>query len=158
MTRRRRFLGAPIILATALVLGLLAAAPARAGVPTFQDRMSASLLGTNEVPPADLDGFGDATLQFFTSGGGLDGEICWRIRVHNIGLPALMAHIHEGAAGVNGPIVVFLTPPDATGVSQGCTAVDPDLFLAIGSNPAGYYVNVHTEEFPSGAVRGQIVN
>ena len=158
MTRRRRFLGAPIILATALMLGLLAAAPARAGVPTFHERMSASLLGTNEVPPADLDGFGDATLQFFTSGGGLDGEICWRIRVRNIGLPALMAHIHEGAEGVNGPIVVFLTPPDATEVSQGCTAVDPDLFLALGTNPAGYYVNVHTEEFPSGAIRGQLVN
>jgi hypothetical protein len=157
MTRRRTFLGAPIILATALMLGVLAAAPVQAGV-AFHDRMSASLLGSNEVPPADPDGFGNARLQFFTSGGGADGMICWRIRVHNIALPATAAHIHEGIAGVNGPIVVTLSPPDATGVSQGCADVEPALFLAIGENPAGYYVNVHNADYPGGAVRGQIVN
>jgi hypothetical protein len=155
MTRPRKLLGAPIIVATALMLGVLAAAPAQAGV-LFHDRKFATLSGANEVPPADPDGTGTAELQFFTSGGGFDGSICWRIKVRDIVLPATAAHIHEGPAGVNGDIVVTLSPPDANGVSQGCADVEPDLFLAIGSNPAGYYVNVHNSEFPSGAMRGQL--
>jgi hypothetical protein len=94
------------------------------------------------------------------------GEVCWDLQVANITLPAAAAHIHVGAPGVAGPIIVALTPPDANGVSSGCTTQkDPASgggtltgadVQSILTNPAGFYVNVHTSDFPTGAIRGQL--
>ncbi len=116
--------------------------------------LTASMSGDQEVPfPGDPDGSGAATVTLNQG----QGEVCWDIEVSDISLPSFGAHIHVGAAGVAGPIVVFLSPPDAGGTSAGCTTgVDPDLIKAIRQNPAGYYVNVHNFDFPPGAVRGQL--
>lgn len=123
-----------------------------AGGSTGGGPLTAELLGENEVPPADLDGSGIAAVTL-NSGRGL---VCFQILVSNIALPATGAHIHEGEAGVNGSIVVALTPPDESGTSSGCVEADRDLIKDIRKNPAGYYVNVHTTEFPGGAIRGQL--
>jgi hypothetical protein len=61
-----------------------------------------------------------------------------------------------GTATVAGPVVVPLTPPDATGSAAGCVNVARTLVRAILTNPSGYYVNVHTTDFPNGAIRGQL--
>ena len=114
--------------------------------------LTATLLGENEVPPADPDGSGAAVVTL-NSG---QGVVCFEISVSNIALPATGAHIHEGAAGVNGGIVVSLTPPDESGTSSGCVEADRGLIKDIRKDPAGYYVNVHTTEYPSGAIRGQL--
>jgi hypothetical protein len=70
--------------------------------------------------------------------------------------PATVLHIHRGAAGSVGPPVVTLATPDAAGHSQGCAAVDPGLAREIGLRPYDFYVNVHTEAHPTGAIRGQL--
>ena len=114
--------------------------------------LSTPLTGPVEVPPGDPDGSGTAT---FTVNPGL-GEVCWNIEVQNITLPATATHIHLAPAGVAGPVVIPLTAPDASGVSNGCVAVDPSLARAIVRDPANYYVNVHNTDFPAGAVRGQL--
>ena len=67
------------------------------------------------------------------------------------------AHIHRGAAGVAGPPVVTLDPPDDND-SDDCDTVDDALVDEIRTNPGGFYVNVHTADYPNGAIRGQIVN
>lgn len=82
--------------------------------------------------------------------------VCSVIRVTGIALPATAAHIHQGAAGINGPIVVHLPAPNAAGVSTGCTHAPRTLIAAIMQHPTGYYVNVHNAPYPEGAVRGQL--
>ena len=84
-------------------------------------------------------------------------EICWEVSVADITLPATASHIHKAIAGVRGAIVVPLSAPDATGRSVGCASgVDQELLRDILTNTASYYVNVHTSDYPPGAVRGQL--
>lgn len=136
-----------------IVLGVLIASLILAPAAQATQRFTTSLSGAAEVPgPADPDGSGTATI---TINRGLT-EVCWTISVSGITLPAIAAHIHVAPAGVAGPVVVPLTPPDAAGNSSGCATVDRDLAKAIAKDPAAYYVNVHTTDFPAGALRGQL--
>jgi len=66
-----------------------------------------------------------------------------------------MAHIHKGAAGVAGGVVVPLAPP-TNGMSEGCAPLAADVLSAILATPSDYYVNIHTALFPKGALRGQL--
>jgi hypothetical protein len=84
------------------------------------------------------------------------GLVCFRLHVENVTLPTVAAHIHRGDASTNGPVVVPLTAPGADGNSDGCTAAQTSLIDEIISNPAGFYVNVHTKEHPGGAIRAQL--
>ena len=113
-----------------------------------------ALTGAAEVPgPGDPDGTGTATLSLNQG----QGTISFEISVANITLPAIGAHIHVGTATEAGPVVVALTPPDASGYSSGEVTADPELIKAIRQNPENYYVNVHTLPlYGAGAVRGQL--
>jgi hypothetical protein len=135
-----------------VVAALMVATPANAhgGRP-----FSARLIGSSEVPgPGDLDGSGTASLRVNHG----RGQVCFEIHVSGIGLPATAAHIHQGATGVAGPIIVSLAPPGANGVSSGCVSAAKAIVKAITKDPANYYVNVHTSDFPNGALRGQLTN
>jgi hypothetical protein len=115
--------------------------------------LSTNLLGSNEVPgPGDADGAGTAQIRLRQG----EGRVCFKIAVTNIVLPATGAHIHSGAVGVAGPIVVGLTPPGLNGMSEGCVTASRAVVNAILGAPASYYVNVHTTDFPNGAIRGQL--
>ena len=84
-------------------------------------------------------------------------EVCWKLYATSVALPATAAHIHEAPASVRGPIVVTLSAPDLTGRATGCVAdANRDLLRRILNRPGQFYVNVHTTEFPAGAVRGQV--
>jgi hypothetical protein len=137
-------------LAAALALTLVLATSALAGGRPFNTTLS----GANEAPgPGDPDGTGSATITLNQG----TGTVCWSIQVEDITLPATAAHIHVAPAGDPGPVVVGLSAPDANGVSSGCVSdVDPALIKAIRQNPSQYYVNVHTTDFPAGALRGQL--
>jgi hypothetical protein len=82
--------------------------------------------------------------------------VCYRLHAESITLPATAAHIHRGAAGVNGPVVVPFQAPAANGNSDGCVATAAALIDEILANPANFYVNVHTTEHPAGAMRAQL--
>ena len=64
------------------------------------------------------------------------------------------AHIHKGAAGKAGPVVV---PFGAAYKAKGCQKATKAVIEAIESHPNGYYVNIHNAKFPGGAIRGQLV-
>lgn len=82
--------------------------------------------------------------------------VCYRLHAANVTLPAVAAHIHKGAAGTNGPVVVPFTAPGADGNSGGCVSSTAAIVDDILANPSGYYVNVHTTEHPAGAIRAQL--
>ncbi len=136
-----------------LVAGLIAlVALTSTAAATGGAKRSTSLSGAEEVPPADPDGTGFALITLNVG----QATVCWELTVANIE-PATAAHIHRAPAGVNGPVVVPLSPP-TTGTSSGCTTANPVLIQDIIDNPEQYYVNVHNAQFPGGAVRGQLSN
>jgi hypothetical protein len=157
---KRKRLFAALFLAALVALAL--AGPAWAAKIGGADQggrpFSTVLTGEAEVTDAgvpnqgDLDGTGSATITVNPG----QGEVCHELSVEDITLPAIGAHIHEGVAGENGPVVVPLVPPDANGVSSGCAQVSRELALAIIQDPENYYVNVHTTDFEDGALRGQL--
>ncbi len=118
----------------------------------FSESMTQEVTNT-PVYAGDPDGAGTALI---TINVGL-GEVCWHTAVSDIALPATASHIHHAAEGIRGDIVIALTAPDVTGEAVGCRSdVDPALLGDILQHPEEYYVNVHTTEFPSGAIRSQL--
>jgi hypothetical protein len=83
-----------------------------------------------------------------------NGRVCATERHHNLGIPPNAMHIHAGAKGVAGPIVVDLTP--ILGGQRCVDVADGSLLQDISDNPASYYVNIHNAAYPNGAVRGQL--
>ncbi len=95
---------------------------------------------------------------------GIDGDattLCYVLTVEKLS-GASAAHIHEGAAGTNGPVVVNLAAPADGNAADCLTEGEAGKFVGdqtvadILKNPSDYYVNVHNSEFPGGAVRGQL--
>jgi hypothetical protein len=134
-----------------------AAAIARARLkPLF---LEARLDGRQEVPtaggPAVGDPDGSATGLVKVQGDRVTFAFSWK----GITAPTL-GHIHEGGKGVNGPVKVALfgtaMPETVTAAAGAVTVSDPAIADAIRANPAGFYLNLHTTQFPGGAVRGQL--
>ena len=130
--------------------------------------LEADLRGRNEVATdatssrnvGDPDGRGEAYVF------GVDGDpttLCYVLTVDKIA-PATAAHIHEGAPGTNGPVVASLGAPGDGNAADCLTEGEAGKFPTgeagivqdILANPGDYYVNVHTAEFPGGAIRGQL--
>ena len=109
-----------------------------------------ALAGSAEVPgPGDSDGSGEAFVDLI--GGSV---LCVAIHVRGTDAPTA-AHIHQAASGAAGPVVVTLPAPIFNHVYN-CMDIDPALYTQIAADPAGFYVNVHTTDFPKGAMRGQL--
>ena len=128
---------------TLIPLVILAlAAPAAA-----QNQFRATLDGSQETPPVTTDagGWGTAFLN-------PDGSVTYEVRTW--GLTATDAHIHLGAPGVPGGIIVPLSggPTAWSGTSAPLSASDEAAFRA-----GNTYFNVHTTANPGGEVRGQIL-
>ena len=82
------------------------------------------------------------------------GQFCYTVTAEGLdGADAM--HIHKGGAGVDGDVVIPLDPKAIDG-GETCTDAETDLLQAIVDNPGGYYLNVHTPDFPDGAARGQL--
>lgn len=139
--------------AAAISAGVLQGAPAvAAGHEEF--RATATLSWKNEDTGSDR-GFGFAAVR-------ISGErVCFGVRWNNIPTP-VAAHIHAGEAGVSGPVVVplFEAPGPNAGknTAWGCITAAAEVTEAITMSPHDYYVNVHTEDFPGGAIRGQLMH
>ena len=103
----------------------------------------ADLNGTNEVPSTTTSATGSATFVLDS----LSDQLAYRWSSANMTPTAV--HIHSGAVGITGSVVV---PLDITGSgSVTLTALQAASLLM-----NGYYINVHSADFPNGEIRGQI--
>lgn len=142
-----------VALLAALVAALLVTGTVRAAVVT----LTAELTAEAEVPEPGPEG---ATGSALITIDDETNEVCFELSIEGIATDDTVtaAHIHVGEEGVAGDIVVPLFTEPPTGEMTGCVQdVDADLVAAILADPAGYYVNIHTEAHPAGAVRGQLV-
>lgn len=139
-------------LATILaMIGLLTLAGT---VVAAETTLTATLEGGDaETPPGDPDGSGTASIVVDPAA----GTLCWEFSTTNVG-PGSASHIHAGAAGVAGDVVVPLDTDGFEESSEGCIEPmeDAAVLQDILDSPADFYVNIHTDEFPGGAVRGQL--
>jgi len=133
------------------LVGLIAIPVLPSGVAPGGRRLVAELTGAAEAPgPGDPDGSGTAVVRVNP---GL-ATVCWELTVTDVD-NVVAAHIHVAPVGEPGPVVVPLSAP-VSGSSAGCAEVDGDLAHALVQSPSDDYVNVHSAEFPGGAVRGQL--
>ena len=107
-----------------------------------------ALTGEVESPAGDPVATATATIRLRAG----QGQLCYEVAAEN--LPAAVAmHIHRGATGVTGPVVVPLATPAADGTARGCAPAARPLVAAMLASPATYYLNIHTAEFQAGAIR-----
>ena len=154
------------LLSTAILFSVLFTAVYAAEV---EREFKVGLFGSEEVPARNTGAFGDAEVELKDLMLKFEEEVC------NI-KGVTQAHIHVGALGANGPIVIFLYGFDSTGAfsAEDCKRLSKGIATpanliprpAIGINTwddfvaallaGNTYVNVHTLAFPGGEIRGQL--
>jgi hypothetical protein len=148
----RTRIGTSLVLA--FMLGLLASLAFSGVVTAAETTLTATLAGVTEGDsPGDPDGTGTASIVIDPEA----GTACWELTAEGIE-PVTQSHIHVGAEGVSGDVVVPLDVDGFEGTSEGCIEPmeDAAILQEIVDDPAGYYVNLHTDDFPAGAIRGNL--
>ncbi|MEV5510561.1 CHRD domain-containing protein [Streptomyces orinoci] len=114
---------------------------------------AAGLGGDQEAPPADPAGRAVAFLRV------RGDQVSYAFHFHGTGAPT-MGHLHEGDQGQNGPVrIPFFTtrlPGGRTSATGTVRVTDGELLADLVANPGHYYLNLHTDRFPAGAVRGRL--
>lgn len=124
------------------------------------------LTGSQEVPPAQTPALGAGELVLSRR----ENKLCFRFYFENLTSPVIpgFVHFHRAPAGQNGPVVkdlaqfVKFAPNRRSGRARGVWSKhDPtqpltnDLVQALKAGEL--YINIHTEAYPGGEVRGQVV-
>ena len=144
-----------------------AMAVACGGGQTGSNHFAATLSAANEAPNNGSPATG--TADYVLTGDG----VVYTITYANLSGPPGASHIHVGAAGINGPVVVpfsglptgtsgtFSGTFTTTGVKAGTSGTTTisagnldDILNAFRSGNA--YTNIHTTANPGGEIRGQV--
>jgi len=127
----------------AIVAVMVSAAPVFAETVTFK----ADLKGSSEVPPTDSAGTGSANVTVDTN----TKKLSWTVTSTGLSGDAVAAHFHgPAAAGKNADPVVDISAAIAKGSAEISDKQLADL------QAGKWYVNIHTEKFPNGEIRGQV--
>jgi hypothetical protein len=155
ISRRRmlRRLGAGVAVAWTAPILTSVRVPAYAQTTPGSCQLRASMDGAQETPPNASPGTGTAT---FTRTA--PNQLSYTYDYQNLVAGVNGCHIHEAPPGTPGAIVIPLTiAPGTTSGSVSDTAqADPALLDDICANPGEYYINLHTDAFPGGEIRGQL--
>ncbi|GAC1428730.1 MAG: hypothetical protein NVSMB68_00810 [Thermoanaerobaculia bacterium] len=114
----------------------------------------AVLTPSQETPPATSNGFGNGTVSLDST----HTQLTVSITVAGLTTPIKDAHLHRGAFGVSGPVVVGFSGATnfVSGRLSSTLTIDKTLGDEIAGNPGNFYLNVHTNQYPGGEVRGQL--
>ncbi|HTH24843.1 MAG TPA: CHRD domain-containing protein [Vicinamibacterales bacterium] len=152
-------------LAIAGLFILVASSQAQAQTITF----NASLNGGNEPVVVVTGSVGSAVVTWNTA----TKAGTYRVDVYNMPVATTASHIHAGAIGAGGPVIINFTVPGANAISNdfgfsgtfGCSDVTvrapqginscEDFEQALLMNNT--YVNVHSTANPGGEIRGQLI-
>jgi CHRD domain len=139
---RLRYVAPPLRISAVALIAALAAGAAWAA------DIKVKLSGDQEVPPVQTTASGTAQFDV-SSAGAVKGTVKTK------GVKGIAAHIHEGAAGSNGPVVVPLTmKSDHEWVAPEGAKLTPAQMDALKSGKL--YVNVHSDAHKGGEIRGQL--
>jgi hypothetical protein len=152
-----------VLCLAAMMIAALAVLGAGSAVAAPGKRLTATLTGAAEVPgPGDPDGLGTARIRINPG----QQTVCYTVSWANLDAPVWGGHIHVGDASTAGGVVVTLFGgpilpntdyPGTFTVSDCTTSTASSAQLAdIIDNPSGYYVNLHNDVYPGGAIRGQL--
>ena len=144
---------------------LVSAAQAQAQTITF----TANLHGGNEVPVVVTGSAGTATVTWNT----VTKTGTYRVDVYNMPVATTASHIHAGAAGAGGPVVVNFVVPGANAISNDFGFSGTFACSDVVARPAqginscedfeqtlllnNTYANVHSTANPGGEIRGQLI-
>ena len=128
---------------SAVVVSLLAFSSA-----AFGQQVKVTLGGDQEVPPVKTSASGSGTIT-------VNPDKSVSGSVTTMGIAGMAAHIHDGAAGKNGPVIVPLTKSgdNMWSVPAGAKLTDAQFQEFKGGN---LYVNVHSAANKGGEIRGQL--
>ena len=136
------------VLAAILAAGALTVVTACTSMQQTVYSQSVALSGANEVPAVTSEAAGTGTVTI-----NADRTVAASITV--TGMNATASHIHEAAAGANGPVIVPFTKTGDNAFAAPAGAVLTESQYA--SYKAGkLYVNVHSAAYPGGEIRAQL--
>jgi len=149
--------------------------PSPSPTPQTKFVFSADMKSSNEVPPitgaeASCSGKGTFTLDTTVDATGkitaAKATFDTDVTGCPAGTPINIGHIHRGAVGVAGPVVInsglaageIVVAANGTAkINKVAPTVDAALAQEIISGPAGFYMNWHTTLNPGGVIRGPLV-
>jgi hypothetical protein len=140
MTTLFKILGVRAVIAAAAIL-------ASSGSALAGD-LKVHLTGSEETPPVTTTASGTGTFKIAA-----DKSVSGMIKT--TGIEGTMAHVHLGAAGENGPVIIKLTQGgDGVWSVPADTKLTDDQYAAFMAGKL--YVNVHSAANKSGEIRGQL--
>jgi hypothetical protein len=129
------------------IAGALALTACAGMMPSQGTTVNVTLSGAEEVPPISVSGTGSGSFNI-----GTDGSV--KGSVTTTGVQGTMAHIHQGARGQNGPVIVPLTKDGNTYSAPAGAKLSEAQMQAF--KAGNLYVNVHTAQNKGGEVRAQL--
>jgi hypothetical protein len=122
------------------------------GIAWAATKFAATLSGENVPGGGDRDGWGRARIRV----GDTSNSICVDLEVRSIGR-VTSATLNRGGPGASGEQVVRLDRPGGHDQDSGdCDSIGDSLADDIQAHPGEFYVVITTDEFPNGALRGQL--
>ena len=111
-------------------------------------KYKADMKGSSEVPPTGSSGSGKANVTYDTK----TKKLSWVVTYSGLSGEPTAAHFHGPAApGKNAGPVVDISGDIKKGSAELTTEQAKDL------QAGKWYVNIHTEKFPDGEIRGQVI-
>ncbi|MGH8851300.1 MAG: CHRD domain-containing protein [Casimicrobiaceae bacterium] len=142
---RRKLIAATAVLAAGTIL---AACTSTGEMYGMSNEQHVTLSGASEVPPVSTSASGGGTVT-------INADRSVSASITATGMTATASHIHEGAAGTNGPVIVpFTKTGDNTFAAPAGAKLTESQYAAY--KAGNLYVNVHSAAHPGGEIRAQL--